>query len=955
MASISELNIRLGLITKDFSKQLKEMEGQLRKSGQNMSDLGQRMTLGITAPLLGIGIASVRAAGDMEALRKSMEATFTGNNRSIEDARLELEQLRILALAPGLDFEQAVKASIRLQNVGYEAEIARGVIEQLANAVALTGGAAGDLDEVTNQFAQMIGKGKVYQDDLKIITGRMPVVAQLMKDTFGTTTADGINKLNISSREFVARITEAAKELPRVEGGIRNAFVNASAAARMSLATLGDVLIETFDIPGTLDALSTALTDTANWFKSLSDAAKSWIGWSLAIVASFGAIVYAIGQFNTTRAILISFYTDTLLPMIGVLKRLRESFFALSAATQAFALTAVVAGVIVAYYAFQALAGAMDTTTQEARDMANVMREANESTVAQKNEVERLTKVLGTENETMQRKEEALNKLKKISPEYYGTLSIAEGKVVGLTKATNGYIAALLKESKVKVAKAEIDKITLENLRLEEQMDAPASIKDRANALALLMVKEEQAVALRNSALEQDRRANEARMEALGAFIEETEKSTATTTKYVAKTQEQIDAEEASAKSLDEKSKALKSVKDDLAAFEQGVKLYGTTAETAEERSKALSAGIEKLLDAGFTATSKEVVSLKSKLDATGVTTKEAQEAYKKLRGEWEKPVQLAAPIIPALPQANPLGVGGPAPGPQAPVAADISVGALVEALSAMNALTAATPQAQGVLTDLQKTLLGIGKDWASTVQGVNDGTLSIGEGWRQLVDNVGKDGNTMGDAIGQVAEWLKETWDENVAAIYNASVTLANGIVELQKTRGEEEKKALDEEYAGKFAAAKGNADATAALDAELAAKKAAIDKKSGKLAKGVAIAQAIVNTAVAVTSALRAGPIAGPILAALIAAAGAVQIATIKAQPFADGGVITKPTLGLVGEYAGASSNPEIITPERLMRSIFREESGGANSIQVYGTLRGTDIEISNRKAERERGRVR
>ena len=42
-----------------------------------------------------------------------------------------------------------------------------------------------------------------------------------------------------------------------------------------------------------------------------------------------------------------------------------------------------------------------------------------------------------------------------------------------------------------------------------------------------------------------------------------------------------------------------------------------------------------------------------------------------------------------------------------------------------------------------------------------------------------------------------------------------------------------------------------------------------------------------------------------------------------FAEGGVITSPTLGWVGESAG--SRPEIITPERLLRRIMREEHGG------------------------------
>lgn len=49
--------------------------------------------------------------------------------------------------------------------------------------------------------------------------------------------------------------------------------------------------------------------------------------------------------------------------------------------------------------------------------------------------------------------------------------------------------------------------------------------------------------------------------------------------------------------------------------------------------------------------------------------------------------------------------------------------------------------------------------------------------------------------------------------------------------------------------------------------------------------------------------------------------QIPTWNPNPIelATGGVITQPTHALVGEYKGASSNPEIVTPENLMREVF------------------------------------
>lgn len=44
-----------------------------------------------------------------------------------------------------------------------------------------------------------------------------------------------------------------------------------------------------------------------------------------------------------------------------------------------------------------------------------------------------------------------------------------------------------------------------------------------------------------------------------------------------------------------------------------------------------------------------------------------------------------------------------------------------------------------------------------------------------------------------------------------------------------------------------------------------------------------------------------------------------------FAKGGVVSGPTLALVGEYAGASSNPEVIAPLNKLRGMLRDESDG------------------------------
>lgn len=112
--------------------------------------------------------------------------------------------------------------------------------------------------------------------------------------------------------------------------------------------------------------------------------------------------------------------------------------------------------------------------------------------------------------------------------------------------------------------------------------------------------------------------------------------------------------------------------------------------------------------------------------------------------------------------------------------------------------------------------------------------------------------------------------------------------------------------------------------LDEELKAQEQAakqreqIKKSQAEKEKAIAIVQAIINTALAVTSALTAGPVAGPILAAIAGAAGAVQIAAIASQQFAEGGVVD----GGNGKITTVSNIPTQSNGDNVLATVRRGE---------------------------------
>ena len=92
--------------------------------------------------------------------------------------------------------------------------------------------------------------------------------------------------------------------------------------------------------------------------------------------------------------------------------------------------------------------------------------------------------------------------------------------------------------------------------------------------------------------------------------------------------------------------------------------------------------------------------------------------------------------------------------------------------------------------------------------------------------------------------------------------------------------------------------------------------------------------------------GPAAAFVLPALLA--GATALISGSFAKFANGGIVSGPTMGLVGEYPGARSNPEVIAPLNKLQGMIGS-SGGSQNINVGGQIRleGQDLLIAIERA--------
>jgi len=118
------------------------------------------------------------------------------------------------------------------------------------------------------------------------------------------------------------------------------------------------------------------------------------------------------------------------------------------------------------------------------------------------------------------------------------------------------------------------------------------------------------------------------------------------------------------------------------------------------------------------------------------------------------------------------------------------------------------------------------------------------------------------------------------------------------------------------------------------------------------IAIGKALIAYGVAITAFkfAKANPLLAVIAGAGLVAAGSFlksklsQDKNSSPTAFANGGIVSGPTMGLMGEYPGASSNPEVVAPLDKLKSLI---GGGGGTLEAR--ISGNDLLILMNKASR------
>jgi tape measure domain-containing protein len=313
--ALGKLNLKLGIDVSNLEKELGKVERSMARFGGKMQSVGTTLSQSLTLPIIALGGAALKSFADMERLELGLTAIM-GSSKAAEE---ELQKLRKTAENPGLALPQVVQASSTLQAVGLSADAARETILQFGNATARAGKGAVVFDELIFAFSKIQSTGKITQESINQIAERLPGFSTLLQQTFGASTAEGINATGISAEDFSKKTVEALSNLQRAQGGLGNSFDNLTDNITASLAELGKVINTSLNVEGIFIALSDKINYLVQGFKKLNPETQGFIVYAGLIVAAIGPAIFIVGKMITTFGALAG-TTKMIIETFGKLK-----------------------------------------------------------------------------------------------------------------------------------------------------------------------------------------------------------------------------------------------------------------------------------------------------------------------------------------------------------------------------------------------------------------------------------------------------------------------------------------------------------------------------------------------------------------------------------------------------------------------------------------------------------
>lgn len=458
MASLAQINVKFSADLKQFSSQMQNATRQVQEVGKEMTKVGKNLTVGITAPIVALGAASVIAFDKQAKAVAQVEAGLKSTGNAANKTSAELQALASGLQNNSLFGDEAILKDVTAQLLTFTNIAGQQFDRTQQAALDLATRLDGDLKSASIQL------GKALNDPIANLSALSRSGIQFSKDQKAV-----IKSLTESGRLADAQ-TIILDELEKQYGGAAEAAAKAGLGPFKQLSnSIGD-LTEDFGaiIVDALIPFIDYVKEVVKEFEDLDTSTKKVIAIVAALVAAIGPLLVALG-----------FLLTTVIP--GLISGFQAMFAVIAANPIGAAVVAITAlGVAVAY-----MSGAFSDSTDAAQEFNEVMTKASNAVAREKVAIDNLVRTATNEKVSRQERTKAILELQRQYPNYFKNLNAEKATTEQITLATNKLTQALLQKAKVQAAEEKLVDVQkkLLDLQLAPAQNAERTLTDQYAAL----------------------------------------------------------------------------------------------------------------------------------------------------------------------------------------------------------------------------------------------------------------------------------------------------------------------------------------------------------------------------------------------------------------------------------------------------------------------------------------
>ena len=301
--SDNKLRVILQAIGADkFAKQIGKANAQLQSFGADAKDVGQKLSIGLSAPIAIAGVKALSSAAKFEKLQTQLNV-LTG---SAEKGTEAFKQLVKFSAGTPFQLDELVQANNTLMGFGVSAGDAFKHLQSIGDIAAVSGG---DLQGISVAFGQVAAAGRLMgQDLLQLINNGVPII-DMLSQSMGVAKSeikDMVSEGKVTFPVLIKAFEDATSEGGKFAGGMAmlsgtlgGVFSTLKDNINIAFAEVGKSIVESFNLIEVTKGIIKSIQSWTNAFKQLTPTTKRAIVVITALVAAIGPVLLALGTLIT--------------------------------------------------------------------------------------------------------------------------------------------------------------------------------------------------------------------------------------------------------------------------------------------------------------------------------------------------------------------------------------------------------------------------------------------------------------------------------------------------------------------------------------------------------------------------------------------------------------------------------------------------------------------------------